>query len=199
MMDAPFLLLVFDAAVTIALGAWLGTLAFFTFGVVPIIFKALDGPNAARFVRAIFPVYYNWGVGCTTVALPALVCRALSFPEFRGWALGVQAAILLACLLAQLYCGQSLTPAINAARDAGPEQDAAFRRLHSRSVAINWLMLLAALGLAIGFASRPAPKSAGIDEYTPQERARYDLEYQLQLTTPKAKKGEPVAPPATEK
>jgi hypothetical protein len=183
MLDAPFLLLVFDVAVTLALGAWLGALAFFTFGLVPIIFKALDRENSRSFVRAIFPIYYNWGVGCTTIALPALVGRALSFPEFRGPWLGIQAALLLGCLLAQLYCGQALTPAINAA----PEGEPRWKKLHARSVVINGLVLLVALGLSIGFALRPKPRTAGIDEYTPEERARYDVEYLLQLTTPKKK------------
>lgn len=183
MLDAPFLLLVFDVVVTLALGAWLGGLAFFTFGLVPIIFKALDRENSRRFVRAIFPIYYNWGVGCTTIALPALVGRALSFPEFRGVWLGIQAALLLGCLLAQLYCGQALTPAINAATEGEPR----WKKLHARSVVINLAMLLIALALSIGFAVRPKPQTAGIDEFTPEERARYELEYLLQLATPKKK------------
>ncbi len=75
-----------------------------------------------------------------------------------------------------LYAGNSLTPAINAARDAGPEGKARFERLHRRSVWLNTLVLIAGLGLLIAFANRPAPRTSGISELPPGDRARFDAE-----------------------
>jgi len=70
-----------------------------------------------------------------------------------------------------LYAGNALTPAINAARDAGPPGEARFGRLHRRSVWLNGLVLLMGLGLLVGFAARRAPTTRGIVERTPVERA----------------------------
>ena len=54
-----------------------------------------------------------------------------------GPAVGVQAMLILAGILIFLYCGNSLTPAINAARDEGPAGAERFDRLHKRSVRLN--------------------------------------------------------------
>ena len=87
-MDAPTLLAVFDSAFLLAMAAWLGSILFFSFGVAPIVFKALDPPAAARFLRTIFPRYYAWGAYSGMIALGALVCGRLTHPEYRGWTVG---------------------------------------------------------------------------------------------------------------
>ncbi len=75
-----------------------------------------------------------------------------------GRAIGIQASLIVAGLVIMLYCGNSLTPAINAARDAGPEQAEQFDRLHKRSVRLNGVALLLGLILLVGFAiRRPVP------------------------------------------
>ena len=61
-----------------------------------------------------------------------------------------------------LYAGNSLTPAINAARDAGPAEHPRFDRLHRRSVRLNGLVLVLGMGLLVAFATRPAPRTSGI-------------------------------------
>jgi len=175
-MDAPALRIVFDAAYLTALAAWLGAILFVSFGVAPIIFRVLDAQAAAKFVRALFPRYYAWGATCGAIALPAYLGVPLSFPEGRGPMVGVQALLLLAGTLVMVYCGQSLTPAINAARDAGPAGKGRFDRLHRRSVLLNGVVMLIGLGLLIAHAARPAPTTRGIVEPTPRERARRDLE-----------------------
>lgn len=166
-MNALELLALFDAVYLLAMTAWVGSILFVTFGVAPIIFKVLPADHAGRFVRALFPRYYAWGASCGAIALAAFVCGRLGVPELRGAAVGVQAAALLGGTLLMLYGGNSLTPAINAARDAGPDAAPRFRRLHRRSVWLNGAMLVVGVALLIAFAVRPAPRTAGIVEPPP--------------------------------
>jgi len=173
---ARFLLAIFDSVYLLALTAWVGSILFFSFGVAPLIFTALGEESGGKFVRAMFPRYYAWGLMCGAIALPASVAAPLSFPEYRGPAVGIQSLVIVACILVTLYAGNSLTPAINAARDAGLEGQARFERLHRRSVWLSMIVLLAGIGLLISFANRPAPRTSGISELTPGERARFDAE-----------------------
>lgn len=173
-MNASWLLILFDVVYLYALTAWVGSILFFSFGVAPIIFGVLSSEDAARFVRALFPRYYLWGTISSAVALPAMLGAPLSHPEFRGPMVAIQALLILASTLILLYCGNSLTPAINAARDAGPDQAEQFDRLHRRSVRLNALVLLIGLALIAAFVVRPAAKTTGIRELTPTERIQYD-------------------------
>lgn len=173
-MTARFLLGLFDSIYVIALTAWVGSLLFFSFGVAPIVFKVLGAEAGGRFVRALFPRYYTWGAIAGAVALPAYLGVPLSFPEYRGPLVGVQALVILAGTLIMLYGGNSLVPAINAARDAGPSERARFDQLHRRSVRLNALVMVLGLGLLVAFANRPATRTMGIVEMTPAERTRYD-------------------------
>jgi len=175
-MTARSLMIVFDSIYLIALAAWVGTILFFSFGVAPIIFKVLGTEAGDRFVRALFPRYYLWGSIAGAVALPAAMAVPLAFPELRGPSVGIQAMTILAGTLIMLYAGNSLTPAINAARDAGPAAKEQFDRLHRRSVRLNGLALLLGLALLVGFAARQRPLTAGIVEPSPVERTLRELE-----------------------
>ena len=192
-MNPRLLLATFDSIYVIALTAWVGAILFFSFGVAPIIFRVLGAEMAAKFVRALFPRYYAWGVGATAIALPALICGALAYPELRGLSVGVQAGMIGVGLLIMLYCGNSLTPAINAARDAGPDQAARFDRLHKRSVRLNGVALLLGLILLVGFAIRRPVQTAGLRELTPTERVAYDNDFSRALN--EIIRGQPAAAP----
>jgi uncharacterized membrane protein len=159
---APVLLTIFDSVYVIALTAWVGSILFFSFAVAPISFRVLGAEAGGTFVRALFPRYYLWGVISSAVALPALVCGPLAFPE-------LQALAIIASLLIMLYCGNSLTPAINEARDAGAASAERFDRLHKRSVNLNGVVLLIGLVLLFAFASRKAPTTDGIVEKSPRQ------------------------------
>ena len=176
-MSSRLLLAIFDGVYVTALAAWVGAILFFSFGVAPIIFRVLGAEAAAKFVRALFPRYYAWGVGATAIALPALICGPLAYPELRGRGVGIQAALIGVGLAIMLYCGNSLTPAINAARDAGSTQTAQFDRLHKRSVRLNGVALLLGLALLISFAVRRPVQTTGLKEMTPQERVAYDNDF----------------------
>ena len=180
-MSPRLLLAIFDSIYLFSLTAWVGAILFFSFGVAPIIFRVLGAEAAARFVRALFPRYYAWGVVSTAVALPALICAPLAYPEFRATSVGIQALMIIAGLLIMLYCGNSLTPAINAARDAGPPEAARFDRLHKRSVRLNAVALLLGLTLLVGFAIRRPARTSGLNEMTPIERVAYDNEFSRAL------------------
>ena len=160
LVTARSLLGFFDAAYLLALSAWVGSILFFSFGVAPIIFRVLGAESGARFVRALFPRYYAWGATSGAIALPAFLGVPLSYPEFRGPMVAVQALLILAGILIMLYAGNSLTPAINSARDAGPAEHGRFERLHRRSVGLNGLVLMIGLVLVIAQAARPSPADA---------------------------------------
>lgn len=162
-MTTRLLLAIFDSVYLFALTGLVGSILFFSFAVAPIIFNVLGAESGAKFVRALFPRYYAWGVVCCAVALPALVCGPLSFPELRGPTIGLQAALIAVCLGTLLYCGNSLTPAINTARDAGPDQAERFDRLHKFSVRLNAAVLLIGLALLVGFAVRKGLRTDGLD------------------------------------
>jgi hypothetical protein len=169
-------MVLFDAVYLLALTAWVGSILYFSFGVAPLIFRVLGPEAGGRFVRALFPRYYAWGATSAAIALPAYVGVPLSYPEYRGPMVGVQATLILGSILIMLYAGNVLTPAINAARDAGPAQAARFQRLHRRSVWLNGLVLVIGVVLLIAHATRPPPWTAGIIEMTPAERARQEAE-----------------------
>ncbi len=86
--------------------------------------------------------------------------------------MGIQSTVLLGCILIMLYGGNSLVPQINRARDAGPSDHDRFVRLHRRSVILNLAVMIGGIGLLIAFACRPAPRTEGIIELSPVERAR---------------------------
>ena len=196
-MTSRYLLAVFDSAFVIAMTAWVGSILFFSFGVAPIIFKVLGAEAGGKFVRALFPRYYLWGAISGAVALPSMVAVPLCYPEYRGPMVGVQALAIIGCILIMLYAGNSLTPAINSARDAGPSGHRRFEQLHRRSVRLNALVLAVGLALLIGFAIRPAPRTSGIIEMTPSERIRYDEAVNRVIQDAEVKYGlRP--PPATE-
>ncbi len=173
-MTTRHLLALFDSIYVLALAAMAGGIIFFSFIVAPVIFRVLGQESGARFVRTLFPRYYLWNAILAAIALPAFVAGPLAFPEYRGIGVGVQSAILLACILIMLYGGNSLVPQINQARDAGPSAHDRFERLHRRSVILNAAAMVSGIGLLVAFACRPAPRTSGIVELSPIERARLE-------------------------
>ncbi len=165
-------MILFDSVYLIAMTSWVGSILFFSFAVAPIIFRVLGDASGARFVRALFPRYYAWGAISGAVALPAAVAVPLTYPEMRGPWVGLQAILIMAGILLMFYASNSLTPAINAARDEGPSGDARFNQLHRRSVRLNGFVLLLGLALIVGHAARPFPRTSGIVEPGPVERNR---------------------------
>jgi hypothetical protein len=123
--------------------ALLGGMLYFALGFAPLVFTRLPAETAARFIRAVFPVYYAMGAGT------ALLATLLLLPTGRWAALALAGAVAAGFLVARSV----LMPAVNAARDQGLAGDAAanrrFARLHGGSVALNGAQALALVGLLV--------------------------------------------------
>jgi len=125
-------------------GALLAALAFgagtfVSFVLAPMVFRVLEPAQASGFLRAMFPRYYAFLLACGLGLAGTGLVRTELLPAAAGLA-GLAAGSL------------ALVPRINAARDAGADGAARFRRLHGLSVAINLAMLVASGWLVAGFA-----------------------------------------------
>ena len=47
----------------------LGIMLFFSFVIAPVVFTTLDETNARKFIRRIFPFYYNVNLGISLIVL----------------------------------------------------------------------------------------------------------------------------------
>jgi hypothetical protein len=175
MFSARFLLVVFDSVFVLALAAWAGSFAFFCFAVSPSTRSVPEDESTNRLIRVLLPRLHTWGAVAGAIALPSYVAVPLCYPEFRGPWVAVQAMIILGGILTMLYAANSLTPAIDAARDSGAAAQRRFEQLCRRSALINALMLAIGIGLLVAFANRPAPRTAGIQELSPAERTRREI------------------------
>lgn len=116
--------------------ATLGGMLYFVAGVAPVLFKVLSGPDAGRFVRALFKIYYVFFA--VSSALAAV---------FAGMGGRLTEAALLAVIAAGFVVArQGLMPRINALRDrvlAGEHGvEPAFKALHRSSVFLNLFQMI---------------------------------------------------------
>ena len=172
---ASHLLTLFDSVYLAALSAWIGAPFSSCSCLPPILFKMVEAESALNLFRAILPRYYLGGAISGAVALPAFVAGPLCYREYRGAMVGVQALAIIFGIVLMLYGANSLAPAIGEAQGAGDSSTGRLEQLRRRAAGLNLVVVLIGLLLLVSFATRPAPKTAGIVEMTPQERARYDL------------------------
>lgn len=140
----------------VALVIWVGGIIFFSFVAAPAIFQVLAKEDAGRLVRAIFPRYYKLGIGCGVLTTLSLAGLGIVSGRLTGpLAADIVIVTLMMCLT--IY-SLVLVPRINAARDAGQEQEERFKKLHRRSVVVNAVVLflgLAALAVIAHFLMNP--------------------------------------------
>ncbi len=117
-----------------ALGAWLGTMAFFSFVGAPRAF-AVFGDDAGAYVNDVFPRYYTLGVVLGTVALLAGVGVGV-LGTFDVPVLAVLGSAVVAVALAA-YSRWVLIPKMDAAGED------AFETYHRQSVLLNGGAMLA--------------------------------------------------------
>ena len=109
----------------------LGIMLFFSFVIAPVVFTTLDEDNARKFIRRIFPFYYNVNLGISLVVL--LIFLFLS-------KLGIDFYLILIITLLFATSNYLLMPLINKYRDE--KQDKKFKYSHFISVVINFVQML---------------------------------------------------------
>ena len=109
----------------------LGIMLFFSFVIAPVVFTTLDENNARKFIRRIFPFYYNVNLGLSLIVL-------LTFLFISK--LGLDFYLILAITLLFATSNYLLMPLINKYRDE--KKDKKFKYSHFISVVINFVQML---------------------------------------------------------
>ena len=116
----------------------LGIMLFFSFVIAPVVFTTLDEDNARKFIRRIFPFYYNVNLAISFVIL--LIFLFLS-------KLGVDFYLILFITILFATSNYLLMPLINKYRDE--KQDKKFKYSHFISVVINFVQMICLVFLLI--------------------------------------------------
>ena len=109
----------------------LGIMLFFSFVIAPVVFTTLDEDNARKFIRRIFPFYYNVNLGISLIVLVIF----LLLSKF-----GIDIYLILAITLLFVTSNYLLMPLINKYRDE--KQDKKFKYSHFISVVINFIQMI---------------------------------------------------------
>ena len=116
----------------------LGIMLFFSFVIAPVVFTTLDEENARKFIRRIFPFYYNVNLAISFVVL-------LTFLFLSK--LGVDFYLILLITILFATSNYLLMPLINKYRDE--KQDKKFKYSHFISVVINFVQMICLVFLLI--------------------------------------------------
>jgi len=133
----------------LAVGAWIGIMAFLSFVVAPTVFRVLGAPQAGDVVGAIFPRYYGIGVGLGVAAFAAALFLRVRSQRPTAWTVAVLA--LVVAIGASAWSGAVVHPQARRLRAAlqnpaaGTEVRDDFDHAHRTAVALNAVAMLAAL------------------------------------------------------
>ena len=116
----------------------LGIMLFFSFVIAPVVFTTLDEDNARKFIRRIFPFYYNVNLAISFIVL--LLFLFLS-------TLGIDFYLILLITILFAISNYLLMPLINKYRDE--KQDKKFKYSHFISVVINFVQMICLVFLLI--------------------------------------------------
>ena len=109
----------------------LGIMLFFSFVVAPVTFTTLDEENARKFIRKIFPYYYNVNLVISFLVL-------IIFIILKTFSLNFYLILLVTLLFA--LSSFILMPLINKYRDESKQKK--FKYSHFISVVINFLQMI---------------------------------------------------------
>ena len=109
----------------------LGIMLFFSFVIAPVVFTTLDENNARKFIRRIFPFYYNVNLGISFIILITFILLSK---------MGVDFYLILAITVLFATSNYLLMPLINKYRDE--RQDKKFKYSHFLSVLINFVQMI---------------------------------------------------------
>ena len=112
----------------------LGIMLFFSFVIAPVVFTTLDENNARKFIRRIFPFYYNVNLGVSFIVLITFILSSK---------IGVDFYIILAITVLFATSNYLLMPLINKYRDE--KQEKKFKYSHFLSVIINFVQMICLL------------------------------------------------------
>ena len=116
----------------------LGIMLFFSFVIAPVVFTTLDENNARKFIRRIFPFYYNVNLGISFIILTTFILLSK---------IGVDFYLILAITVLFATSNYLLMPLINKYRDE--KQDKKFKYSHFLSVLINFVQMICLVFLLI--------------------------------------------------
>jgi len=116
----------------------LGIMLFFSFVIAPVVFTTLDEENARKFIRRIFPFYYNVNLVISFVVLLTFIFLSK---------LGVDFYLILLITILFATSNYLLMPLINKYRDE--KQDKKFKYSHFISVVINFVQMICLVFLLI--------------------------------------------------
>ena len=116
----------------------LGIMLFFSFVIAPVVFTTLDEENARKFIRRIFPFYYNVNLAISLIVLFAFLFLSK---------LGIDFYLILAITILFATSNYLLMPLINKYRDN--KQDKKFKYSHFISVVINFVQIVFLLVMLI--------------------------------------------------
>ena len=116
----------------------LGIMLFFSFVIAPVVFTTLDEDNARKFIRRIFPFYYNVNLAISFIVL--LLFLFLS-------KLGFDFYLILLITILFAISNYLLMPLINKYRDE--KQDKKFKYSHFISVVINFVQMICLVFLLV--------------------------------------------------
>ena len=109
----------------------LGIMLFFSFVIAPVVFTTLDENNARKFIRRIFPFYYNVNLGVSFIVLITFILSSN---------IGVDFYIILIITVLFATSNYLLMPLINKYRDE--KQEKKFKYSHFVSVLINFFQMI---------------------------------------------------------
>jgi uncharacterized membrane protein len=122
----------------------LGGMVFFAVLIAPLVFRVLEAEPGGRFIRALFPRYYAWLIGCAAAAAVAL------FPLSK-----LDSGLMALVAGMAVWLRQVLMPRINALSDRAKAGDALaqreFDRAHRLSVVANVIQMGVAAAVLSGF------------------------------------------------
>ncbi len=109
----------------------LGIMLFFSFVIAPVVFTTLDENNARKFIRRIFPFYYNVNLGISFIVLIIFILLSKIDVDFY---------LILVITVLFATSNYLLMPLINKYRDE--KQDKKFKYSHFLSVFINFAQMI---------------------------------------------------------
>ena len=118
--------------------AILGIMIFFSFVVAPVTFTSLNEENSRKFIRKIFPFYYNVNF-FLSISITLIYLFQNTFNIYFYLILFITVLFFVSNYL--------LMPLINKYRDNN--QDQKFKYLHFTSVVINFIQIIILIFLLI--------------------------------------------------